>query len=51
MKLHLGCGKLKLNTFVNIDLLSDIADLKLILQNYKYLILQYRRNIYIYLMH
>ena len=29
MKLHLGCGKLKLDTFVNIDLLSDIADLKL----------------------
>ncbi len=29
MKLHLGCGKLKLNTFVNIDVLSDIADLKL----------------------
>lgn len=29
MKLHLGCGKLKLNDFINIDLLSDLADLKL----------------------
>ena len=29
MKFHLGCGKLKLNTFVTSDLLSDIADLKL----------------------
>ena len=29
MKLHLGCGKLKLNTFINIDVLSDTSDLKI----------------------
>ena len=29
MKLHLGCGQLKLNDFINIDLLSDLADLNL----------------------
>ena len=29
MKLHLGCGKLKLDNFTNIDILSDKADLKL----------------------
>ena len=29
MKLHLGCGKLKLENFLNIDILSDTADMKL----------------------
>ena len=29
MKLHLGCGQLKLDGFVNIDVLSDVADMKL----------------------
>ena len=28
MKLHLGCGKLKLDNFINIDVTSDCADLK-----------------------
>lgn len=28
MKLHLGCGKLYLNTYINIDIQSDIADIK-----------------------
>ena len=29
MKLHLGCGKLRLDDFTNIDVSSDVADLKL----------------------
>ena len=29
MKLHLGCGKLRLDDFTNIDILSEVADLKL----------------------
>ena len=33
MKLHLGCGNLKLNTFVNIDVMSNNSDLKLNFKN------------------
>ena len=29
MKLHLGCGKLILEDFINIDVLSERADIKL----------------------
>lgn len=35
MKLHLGCGKLKLEKFINIDLLSEYADLKIDFRNLK----------------
>ena len=33
MRLHLGCGKLKLNDFINVDLQSDTSDLKLDFRN------------------
>jgi len=29
INLHLGCGKLKLDNFINVDILSDVADMKL----------------------
>ena len=29
INLHLGCGKLKLDNFINVDIMSDVADMKL----------------------
>lgn len=29
INLHLGCGKLKLENFINVDIISDVADMKL----------------------
>ena len=30
INLHLGCGKLKLPDFINVDIQSEIADMKFI---------------------
>ena len=35
MKLHLGCGKLKLPNYVNIDISSPLADMQLDIRNLK----------------